>query len=29
MRYFLIIDIGGTKTTAVVFNDQGEPGNRF
>ena len=25
MRHFLIIDIGGTKTTAVVFNDQGEP----
>ena len=21
----MIIDIGGTKTTAVVFNDQGEP----
>ena len=25
MRHFLIIDSGGTKTTAVVFNDQGEP----
>ncbi|MFA9465653.1 MAG: ROK family protein [Velocimicrobium sp.] len=25
MKYFLIIDIGGTKTTAVVFNNQGEP----
>lgn len=29
MRYFLIIDIGGTKTTAVVFNDQGEPVTDF
>jgi glucokinase len=25
MKNFLIIDIGGTKTTAVVFNDHGEP----
>ncbi|MGC4020042.1 MAG: ROK family protein [Muricomes sp.] len=25
MKNFLIIDIGGTKTTAVVFNNQGEP----
>lgn len=25
MKNYLIIDIGGTKTTAVVFNDQGEP----
>lgn len=25
MKNFLIIDIGGTKTTAVIFNNQGEP----
>lgn len=25
MKKYLIIDIGGTKTTSVVFNDQGEP----
>lgn len=25
MKLFLIIDIGGTKTTAVIFNSQGEP----
>jgi len=25
MKNYLIIDIGGTKTTAVIFNDQGEP----
>lgn len=25
MRHFLILDIGGTKTTAVVFNEKGSP----
>lgn len=25
MKNYLIIDIGGTKTTAVIFNNQGEP----
>ncbi len=29
MENFLIIDIGGTKTTAVVFNNQGEPVTDF
>ena len=29
MKYYLIIDIGGTKTTSVVFNDQGEPITEF
>ena len=29
MKNFLIIDIGGTKTTAVVFNNQGEPITEF
>lgn len=25
MRHFLILDIGGTKTTAAVFNEEGSP----
>lgn len=29
MKYFLILDIGGTKTTSVIFNDQGEPVTEF
>lgn len=29
MKYYLIIDIGGTKTTSAVFNDQGEPITEF
>lgn len=29
MKNYLIIDIGGTKTTAVVFNDQGVPVTDF
>ena len=29
MKYFLIIDIGGTKTTSVLFNSQGEPVTEF
>lgn len=29
MKNFLIIDIGGTKTTAVMFNNQGEPITEF
>lgn len=29
MRAFLILDIGGTKTTAVVFDDKGNPVSEF
>lgn len=29
MKYFLIIDIGGTKTTSVIFNSNGEPITEF
>lgn len=29
MKNYLIIDIGGTKTTAVIFNDDGEPVTEF
>ncbi|MCQ2507683.1 MAG: ROK family protein [Dorea sp.] len=29
MRYFLILDIGGTKTTTVLFNEYGEPVTDF
>lgn len=29
MKHFLILDIGGTKTTAVVFNEKGEPVSNF
>lgn len=29
MEYYLILDIGGTKTTSVVFNGEGEPVTDF
>ena len=28
-KKFLAFDIGGTKTTSAVFNDQGEPITEF
>lgn len=29
MKYYLILDIGGTKTTSVVFNEEGTPVTEF
>ncbi len=29
MKYYLILDIGGTKTTSVLFDDNGEPVTDF
>lgn len=29
MKYYLILDIGGTKTTSVLFNENGEPLTEF